>query len=177
MPDYESVGCAFESRRARLKQVSLSFDENWMAQALREAETAAAEGEVPVGCVVVREGRVIGRGRNQTELLRDPTAHAEMIALSAAATTIGNWRLADATVYVTLEPCLMCTGALVLARPARVVFAAKDPKFGCLGSRYDIAADSRFNHRFEVVSGVLAEQSAKLLRGFFRARRTARAHE
>jgi len=142
-----------------------------MQRALVEAELAAAEGEVPVGCVVVVGERIVGRGHNQTEGLRDPTAHAEIVALSAAAGTLGNWRLSGATVYVTVEPCLMCTGALVLARPARVVFGAHDPKFGCLGSRYDIATENRFNHRLKVTAGVLAEDSAALLKRFFSRRR------
>ncbi len=146
-------------------------DEKWMQIAFEEARKAADQGEVPVGCVVVLGNRVIGRGHNRTEVLCDPTAHAEIIALSAAASTIGNWRLSKATVYVTLEPCMMCTGALILARPDRVVFGAHDEKFGCLGSRYDVAADNRFNHQFEVTAGVCAEECAVLLREFFRARR------
>jgi tRNA(adenine34) deaminase len=146
-------------------------DERWMSLALAEARAAAAEGEVPVGCVVVSDERIIGRGHNRTEALNDPTAHAEVIALSAAAGTIGNWRLSGATVYCTLEPCLMCTGALVLARPARVVYGAPDPKFGCLGSVYDVAGDGRFNHRYDVTHGVLAHESAALMQEFFRRRR------
>jgi len=133
---------------------------------------ALRENEVPVGCVIVLNDHLIGRGHNRTENLKDPTAHAEIIALSAAASTIGNWRLSGAHVYVTLEPCLMCTGALILARPERVVFGASDPKFGCLGSRYDIARDNRFNHEFAVTTGVCADESAALLQGFFRSRRT-----
>jgi tRNA(adenine34) deaminase len=148
-----------------------------MQSALREARAAAVEGEVPVGCVVVHAGRVIGRGHNRTEALQDPTAHAEVIALSAAATTLGNWRLTGATVYATVEPCLMCTGALVLARPDRVVFGARDPKFGCLGSCYDVMADNRFNHRFVVTGGVDAEESSELLTAFFRGRRSASTAE
>lgn len=150
-------------------------DEKWMHRALVEAELAAAEGEVPVGCVVVVGERIVGRGHNRTEGLKDPTAHAEIVALSAAAGTLGNWRLSGATVYVTVEPCLMCTGALVLARPARVVFGAHDPKFGCLGSRYDIAADNRFNHRLKVKSGVLAGEAGELLKRFFARRRAESA--
>ena len=142
-----------------------------MALALKEAEGAAAEGEVPVGCVVVQDDRVVGRGRNRTEVLQDPTAHAEILALGAASTAMGSWRLAGATVYMTLEPCLMCAGALVLARPDRIVFGARDPKFGCLGSQYDIAADNRFNHRLNVTEGVLADVSARLMRRFFRGKR------
>jgi len=142
-----------------------------MALALKEAEGAAAEGEVPVGCVVVQDDRVVGRGHNRTEALQDPTAHAEILALGAASTAMGGWRLAGATVYMTLEPCLMCAGALVLARPDRIVFGARDPKFGCLGSQYDIAADNRFNHRLNVTEGVLADVSAKLMQQFFRSKR------
>ncbi|MCX6844045.1 MAG: tRNA adenosine(34) deaminase TadA [candidate division WOR-3 bacterium] len=145
--------------------------ERWMRAALVEAEAAAAEGEVPVGCVVVHEGRIVGRGHNRTESLKDPTAHAEIVAIGAAATALENWRLSGATVYVTIEPCLMCTGALVLARPDCVVFGARDEKFGCLGSRYDIAADNQFNHRLKVVEGVLATEAGELLKRFFRARR------
>ncbi len=146
-----------------------------MEFALDEARAAAEEGEVPVGCVVVHSGRVIGRGHNRTEGLKDPTAHAEIVALSAAAGTLGNWRLSGATVYATLEPCLMCCGALVLARPDRVVFGARDPKFGCLGSRYDVARDNRFNHRLEVTEGVMAEAARELMRGFFRQRRSVQS--
>jgi len=146
-------------------------DEHWMELALKEAQAAEAEGEVPVGCVVVHGRRVIGRGHNRTGSLNDPTAHAEIIALSAAANALGNWRLTGATVYVTVEPCLMCTGALVLARPERVVFGAKDPKFGCLGSRYDVAAENRFNHRLRVRAGVRADEAKELLQQFFRRRR------
>jgi tRNA(adenine34) deaminase len=143
-----------------------------MRAALAEAEAAAAEGEVPVGCVVVYEGRIVGRGHNRTESLKDVTAHAEILAIGAAATTLQNWRLRGAAAYVTVEPCLMCAGALTLARPDLVVFGARDPKFGCLGSRYDIARDNRFNHKLKVVEGVLAEESSRLLKEFFRARRT-----
>ncbi len=148
------------------------IDKHWMRLALEEARQAWEEGEVPVGCVVVKQDRIVGRGHNRTESLHDPTAHAEIIALSAASATLGNWRLTGATVYVTLEPCLMCTGALMLSRPERVVYGARDPKFGCLGSLYDIASDSRFNHRLVVDSGVCAEESAAMLREFFLARRT-----
>ncbi len=145
-----------------------------MRIALAEAKAAAEEGEVPVGCVVVMGATVVGRGHNRTENLQDPTAHAEILALGAASSYLGNWRLSGATVYVTVEPCLMCTGALVLARPERVVFGVRDSKFGCLGSCYDIARDNRFNHQFSVTEGVLAEEAAELLRAFFRARRCAR---
>jgi tRNA(adenine34) deaminase len=146
-------------------------DERWMRLALQEAARAAEENEVPVGCCVVRAGQVIGRGHNRTEGLKDPTAHAEIVALSAASSALGNWRLTGATVYCTVEPCLMCTGALVLARPRRVVFGCRDPKFGCLGSRYDVARDNRFNHRLVVNEGVLGDEAAELVRKFFRTRR------
>ena len=142
-----------------------------MDLALAEAAAAAEEGEVPVGCVVVRNSRVIGRGHNRTEGLNDPTAHAEILAIGAASSALGNWRLTRATVYVTIEPCLMCSGALVLARPERVVFGTRDPKFGCLGSRYDVARDNRFNHQFEVTEGIRADEAAALLKDFFRTRR------
>jgi len=124
-----------------------------------------------VGCVVVLGGRIIGRGHNRTETLKDPTAHAEIVAIGAAATAIGNWRLSGATVYATIEPCLMCAGALVLARPELVVYGARDPKFGSLGSRYDIARDNRFNHELKVVEGVLASEVGALLKRFFLRRR------
>ena len=152
-----------------------SSHEKWMRAALAEAEAAAAEGEVPVGCVVVHEGRIIGRGHNRTEALKDPTAHAEIVAIGAAATALVNWRLSGATVYATIEPCLMCAGALTLARPDLVVYGARDPKFGCLGSRYDIARDNRFNHELKVVEGVLATETAGLLKEFFRARRSGQS--
>lgn len=142
-----------------------------MQQALDEAAKALDSEDVPVGAIVVRKGRVIGRGYNQREKLQDPTAHAEMIALTAAATHIGHWRLEDCTMYVTLEPCTMCAGALVLARLARLVFAATDPKAGACGSLYEVTVDARLNHRVETVSGVMAEPAAELLKAFFRRRR------
>ena len=148
--------------------------ERWMRAALVEAEAAAAEGEVPVGCVVVHEGRIVGRGHNRTESLKDPTAHAEIVAIGAAATALQNWRLSGVTVYATIEPCLMCAGALVLARPDLVVYGARDPKFGCLGSRYDIARDNRFNHELKVVEGVLAAEAGDVLKRFFRLRRSGK---
>jgi tRNA(adenine34) deaminase len=154
--------------------VSQAEHERWMRAALAEAEAAAAEGEVPVGCVVVHGSRIIGRGHNRSEALKDPTAHAEIIAIGAAATALENWRLTGATVYVTIEPCLMCAGALTLARPDLVVYGARDPKFGCLGSRYDIARDNRFNHELKVVEGVLATEASGLLKEFFRVRRSGK---
>jgi tRNA(adenine34) deaminase len=142
-----------------------------MRIALQEAALAAEEGEVPVGAVVVHAGRIIGRGHNRTEALQDPTAHAEILALSAAASYLHNWRLKGATIYVTVEPCLMCTGALVLARVKCIVFGAHDPKFGACGSVYDIPWDNRLNHKLEVRPGVLAAESTGLLQTFFQAQR------
>ncbi|MCH8804982.1 MAG: nucleoside deaminase [Planctomycetes bacterium] len=142
-----------------------------MRQALDVAAWALDSDDVPVGAVVVHEGHVIGRGHNQREKLNDPTAHAEMIALTAAAEYLHHWRLDACTIYVTLEPCPMCAGALVLARINRLVFGASDPKGGACGSLYEITGDPRLNHRLETVSGVLAEPAGELLRNFFRKRR------
>ncbi|MCZ6786838.1 MAG: tRNA adenosine(34) deaminase TadA [Planctomycetota bacterium] len=142
-----------------------------MKAALREAAKAAAEGEVPVGAVVVHAGKIIGRAHNQRECLRDPTAHAEMIALTQAAEALGRWRLDGATLYVTLEPCLMCAGALVCGRVDRVVFGAADPKAGACGSLYQVGLDSRLNHRFDVEGGLLEEECGTILREFFKGKR------
>jgi tRNA(adenine34) deaminase len=147
-------------------------DEYWMNEALVEAKKALEEKEVPVGAVVVVNDRIIGKGHNSTEKLNDPTAHAEVIALTAAANYLNNWRLNDATVYVTLEPCLMCTGVLILSRIRRLVFGAFDEKFGACGSVYNIPFDARFNHTFEVVSGIKTEGSKALLKSFFETKRT-----
>jgi tRNA(adenine34) deaminase len=148
-------------------------DEQWMRHALVEAEAAAAEGEVPVGAVVVHQGRIIGRGRNARERLGDPTAHAEMVAITAAASAIGDWRLEDCTIYVTLEPCPMCMGACLNARIPRVVYAAREPKAGACGSVVDLRAPPGFNHRVAVTGGILEEVCAGLLVRFFRSRRGA----
>ena len=145
--------------------------EYFMQEALREARKALEEGEVPVGAVVVHSGEVIGRAHNQRERLKDPTAHAEMIALTQAAAALDNWRLTGATLFATLEPCAMCAGALVLARVDRLVFATADPKAGACGSIFDIVRDSRLNHRLELESGVCETEAASLLRDFFRSRR------
>jgi len=147
------------------------MDATWMAEALAEARKAAAEGEVPIGAVVVVDGRVVGRGRNARETRRDPTAHAEVLALQDAARALQRWRLAGATVYATLEPCPMCAGALVNARVDRLVYAVPDPKAGAAGTLFDVPRDPRLNHRVEVVSGVLAEECGELLTSFFRSRR------
>ena len=142
-----------------------------MQQALELARQCVDCEDVPVGALVVREGRIIGRGYNQREKLQDPTAHAEMIALTAAAAHVGHWRLEDCVMYVTLEPCPMCAGALVLARLPRLVYGAADPKGGACGSLFTITEDPRLNHRVETVAGILAEPCAELLREFFRRRR------
>ena len=147
------------------------MDETWMAEALAEARLAAAEGEVPIGAVVVCEGRIVGRGRNARERLHDPTAHAEMLALQEAARTLGRWRLTGASIYATLEPCPMCAGALVNARIDRLVYAVPDPKAGAAGTLFDVPRDPRLNHRVEVSIGVLAEECSELLKEFFRERR------
>jgi tRNA(adenine34) deaminase len=152
----------------------LDTDRRWMKQALREAERAFEEGEVPVGAVVVRDGVLVGRGRNAVERLGDPTAHAEMLALSAACETVGSKFLDGCTLYVTLEPCPMCSGALVLARLQKLVFGAFDEKFGASSTLYTIPQDPRLNHQVEVMSGVEADAAADLLRGFFQQRRAPR---
>ena len=146
-------------------------DEAVMAQALAEAEAAGREGEVPVGAIAWLGGEIIGRGRNQGIALRDPTAHAEIQALRAAARHLGNYRLPGLSLYVTLEPCAMCAGALLQARVARLIYGARDPKAGAVESCYRLLSDSRLNHRVEIVSGVLGEKSQDLLRQFFEERR------
>ncbi len=143
-----------------------------MREALALAREAGARGEVPVGAVAVHDGRVVGRGANARESARDPTAHAELLAIQDAARTLGRWRLSGVTLYVTLEPCAMCAGAMVLARIDRLVYAATDPKAGAAGSLWDLPADARLNHRFPVERGLLAEEAGELLRAFFRARRS-----
>ena len=144
-------------------------DEQWMQEAIAEAGLAEAKGEVPVGAVIVHEGQIIGRGHNERESSQDPTAHAEMIAIRQAAQQLHSWRLIDATLYVTLEPCPMCAGALVNARVPRVVWGCDDPKAGATRSLYNIGTDARLNHRFECVPGVLQEACAALLTEFFAA--------
>ncbi len=150
----------------------LETDRRWMKKALREAERAFEAGEVPVGAVVVREGQLVGRGHNLVEKLRDPTAHAEMIAITAACETLGSKFLEGCTLYVTLEPCPMCAGAVVWARLPRLVFGAFDAKAGGASTLYNIPQDPRLNHHVEVISGVEADQASALLQGFFERRRT-----
>lgn len=142
-----------------------------MQQAVELARKALDSEDVPIGALVVHEDHIIGRGYNQREKLRDPTAHAEMLAITAAAEYLGQWRLDDCTLYVTLEPCAMCAGALVLARLQRLVYGATDPKAGACGSVFDIVRDPRLNHQVETIGGVLTEPAAELLRDFFRHRR------
>jgi tRNA(adenine34) deaminase len=146
-------------------------DAEFMQTALREAEAAAAAGEIPVGAVVVSGATVIGSGQNRSIRDNDPSAHAEVVALREAGTAQSNYRLNDATLYVTLEPCAMCIGALVQARVSRVVFGAYDPKAGAAGSAVDLTESRAFNHRFEVMGGVLADECGGLLQDFFRHRR------
>jgi tRNA(adenine34) deaminase len=142
-------------------------DNIFMAEALREAKKGAEKDEVPVGAVMVHAGTVIARAHNQRETDQDPTAHAEILAIRAAADRIGSWRLCNCTLYVTLEPCVMCMGAIILARIPRLVYGCRDPRAGAVGSIYDLAADDRFNHRVEVTSGVLDEACSAMLSGFF----------
>ena len=146
-------------------------DEQFMRKAIDAAHIAEDNGDVPIGAVIVYRNQVVGRAWNQREQLTDPTAHAEIIALTQAATFMESWRLHGCTIYVTLEPCPMCAGALVLGRLDRLVFGCDDPKAGACGSLYDIVRDDRLNHRLEVTSGVLANDCAALLQTFFQARR------
>lgn len=144
-----------------------------MRAALREALAAADADEVPVGCVIVNDGLIVGRGRNQTEALQDATAHAEIVAIGAASSALGSWRLNDCTMYVTLEPCSMCAGAIILARLGRLVYGADDPKAGACGSVLDVIHEPRLNHRVPVTSGLLAEECGGLLKAFFAKKRRA----
>lgn len=146
-------------------------DEYFMRAALNEAAAALEHDDVPVGAVVVFENRIIGRGHNQREQLQDPTAHAEMIAITAAASHLLSWRLEGCTLYVTLEPCAMCAGAVVLARIPRLVFGAHDPKAGACGSVFNLCCDERLNHRPQVATGILQPECSGLLREFFAAQR------
>ena len=156
--------------------VLIRDDEQGMRAALREASASAAADEVPVGCVIVHDGLVIGRGHNQTEGLQDATAHAEILAIGAASNALQSWRLNDCTMYVTLEPCAMCAGAIILARLGRLVYGAADPKAGACGSVLDVIHERRLNHRVEIATGVLAGECGALLKEFFvRKRREAEA--
>ena len=149
-------------------------DQQFMQAALDEAALATAKGEVPIGAVIVLDGKIIGRGHNLRETSNDPTTHAEMVAIRQAAEHIGHWRLLDTTLYVTLEPCVMCMGAIILARIPHLVYACRDPRAGAVGSIYDFAKDERFNHQVEVTEGVLGEECSQLLRGFFKELRAGK---
>jgi len=146
-------------------------DERWMRVALDQARAAEALGEVPVGAVIVRGGELVAAGHNLTHTLQDPSAHAEMVAIRRAAEATGHWRLLDCTLYVTLEPCAMCSGAIVLARIPRLVYAARDPKAGMSGSLDNLVQHPKLNHRVDLVTGVLEQEAGDVLRAFFRARR------
>ena len=154
-----------------MKDRFFARDEYFMRLALREAERALEHDDVPIGAVVVHDGEVIGAGGNERELRQDPTAHAEILALREAAHALGSWRVLESVMYVTLEPCAMCAGAIVLARLPRVVYGTPDPKAGAAGSVFDILAEPRLNHRPEVAGGLLAPECAALLTAFFGSRR------
>ena len=162
--DYESKGRGFESLRERT-------DSDFMAQALELAREAGALGEVPVGAVVVVGGAVVGRGFNRREVDLDPLSHAELHAIAEASRALASWRLEEATLYVTLEPCAMCAGAMLQARVGRLVFGAADPKAGAVGSLYNLVQDARHNHQLEVTRGVLEGDCSKILKDFFLALR------
>ena len=149
----------------------MTDDEKWMREALKQAAAAAEAGEVPVGAVIVQNGRILGRAHNQVEQLRDATAHAEMIALTQASESVGNWRLSGCVIYVTMEPCPMCAGALVLSRVSKIVYGADDPIAGACGTVFNIVAEPKLNHRIPVVKGILAEECGSTVREFFRKRR------
>lgn len=149
----------------------IKLHQNFMIQALTLAEIAYEKGEVPIGAIVVKDGRVIGKGYNQTEMLKDPTAHAEMLAISSACATLNNKYLEECTLYVTLEPCPMCSGAIVWSKIQRVVFGAMDEKSGSCGTLFNIASNSKLNHRAEIIQGVLEMDSQYLLKQFFSSKR------
>jgi tRNA(adenine34) deaminase len=146
---------------------NVNQDEYFMQEALKEAEKALKKKEVPVGAVVVYENKIIGRGHNQVETLNDATAHAEILAIGAASNFLGSWRLNDSTIYVTVEPCIMCAGAIILSRVKKLVFATPDPKAGACGSLYNLPQDIRLNHQVEITSGLLEEQCKAILQAFF----------
>jgi tRNA(adenine34) deaminase len=162
---------SIRAQKATVSDRFFPLDEHFMRLAIREAELALAHDDVPVGALVVRDGEVIGAGHNERELRNDPTAHAEMIALREASRALGSWRVLDSVLYVTLEPCAMCAGAMVLARVPRVIYGAPDPKAGAAGSVIDVLGEPRFNHRPDVAGGLLAADCGALLTGFFGSRR------
>lgn len=150
----------------------LKLDAFYMSEALKEARAAFDKDEVPVGAIIVHEGRIIGKAHNQIKLLKDPTAHAEMIAITQAASYLGSERLINAAMYATIEPCSMCAGALVLARIKKIVYGADDPKAGACGSVTNIADNKKLNHRIKITKGVLKEECAALLKDFFKKKRS-----
>lgn len=152
-------------------------DHTFMRAALFEAELARQKGEVPVGAVIVLENAIIGRGHNLRETSNDPTTHAEMVAIRQAAQHIGHWRLLDTTLYVTLEPCVMCMGAAILARIPHLVYGCRDPRAGAVGSIYDFSRDARFNHQVEVTEGVLTQECSQLLSNFFKELRAGKKNK
>jgi tRNA(adenine34) deaminase len=152
--------------------IEIQSDDAFMNEALRLARKAFEKEEVPIGAVVVREGRIIGRAYNQVELLKDATAHAEMLAITQAEAAVGDWRLNDCDLYVTKEPCAMCAGALVHVRMRRVIFGCPDPRAGAAGGTLNLLQMPGFNHKCEIVSGVLSDECAELLRGFFQTQRS-----
>ena len=169
---YGTKGWAFDPPRARHSYLKMSkIDEIYRSEALKQAYEAFEADEVPVGAVIVHEGRIIARAHNQIEMLKDPTAHAEMIAITQAAAYLKSERLPDCSIYATIEPCSMCAGALVLARLKHIYYGAKDPKTGACGSVFDIANSKKLNHRIKVTGGVLAEDCGSLLTEFFRKKR------
>ncbi len=166
---YHRVGDAGSNRSTVSK-----LHEIYMREALKEAQRAFVKDEVPVGCVVVHQGKIIGRGHNQVEMLKDPTAHAEMLALTSATSSLGSKWLNEASVYVTIEPCSMCAGAMVLARVKNLFYGADDPKTGACGSVFKIAHNNKLNHRIKVTKGVLKDECAFLLKEFFKRKRSKR---
>lgn len=145
----------------------INQDEFWMREALKEAEKALKKKEVPVGAVVVHQNKIIGKGYNQIETLKDATAHAEILAIGAASNYLDSWRLTDASIYVTVEPCIMCAGAIILSRVDKLVFGAYDPKAGACESLYNLPQDIRLNHQVKIISGVLEEQCKSIIKAFF----------
>lgn len=145
--------------------------EFFMTEALKEAQISLQKEEIPIGCVIVKDGQIIGRGHNAREELNQAIMHAEIMAINEANITEGNWRLLDATLFVTIEPCVMCSGAIGLARLPRVIYGAQNPKFGAVGSLYDILTDQRLNHRVTVERGILEKECAQIMQDFFRQRR------
>jgi tRNA(adenine34) deaminase len=174
----KSQGC-MQTRKQGTGIRDINMDQNFfMREALKEAQKAFDENEVPVGAVAVFKNQIIGRGHNQTERLQDPTAHAEILAITAAANALNSWRLKDVVVYSTVEPCIMCAGALVLARVKKIIFGAHDEKFGGCGSVFNVTREKRLNHHVEVVDGVMEKDAHSLLKKFFEKKRkqTAKKH-